>query len=138
MDQEVARADYPPHCEAFPVRLRGARRLNLPPPANALARLRIFEHCVLSVNLVLPLEVVRIGGGPVAIQSPSNLSVFQYQISLTIAVDVEPSYHALAWNRPSVWGRRAIPSAEARAQFVQVDRRSFFVMAGPVPAIHVD
>src|SRR3954454_25034039 len=36
-----------------------------------------------------------------------------YQISSTIAVDVEPSYHALAWNRPSKWGRRAIPSAKA-------------------------
>src|SRR5207302_1257770 len=75
-DPEVARADYPPHCEAFPVRLRRARRPNLPPPADALARLRIFEHRVLSVNLVLRLEVVRIGGGPVAIQSRSNLSVF--------------------------------------------------------------
>jgi hypothetical protein len=38
--------------------------------------LRIFEHRVLSINLVLPLEVVRIGGDPVAIQSRSNLSVF--------------------------------------------------------------
>src|ERR1700731_416353 len=43
-DPEVARADYPAHREAFPVRLRGARRLNVPPPAEALARLRIFEH----------------------------------------------------------------------------------------------
>src|SRR3954464_1308987 len=75
-DPEAARAGYPPHCEAFPVRLRGPRRLNLPPPADALARLRIFEHRVLSVNLVLPFEVVRIGGSPVAIQSRSNLSVF--------------------------------------------------------------
>jgi hypothetical protein len=72
----AARADYPPHCEVFPVRLRVARRLNPPPPADALARLRIFEHRVLSVNLVLSLEVVRIGGGPVAIQSRSDLSVF--------------------------------------------------------------
>src|SRR5271168_2372361 len=30
-DPEAARADYPPQCEAFPVWLRGARRLNLPP-----------------------------------------------------------------------------------------------------------
>src|SRR4051794_28679909 len=44
---EVARADPPPHCEVFPVWLRGARRLNLPPPADALARLRIFVHRVL-------------------------------------------------------------------------------------------
>ena len=50
--------------------------LNLPPPADALARLRVLEHRVLSVNLVLSLEVVGVGGGPVAIQSRSNLSVF--------------------------------------------------------------
>lgn len=62
--------------------------LNLPPPADALARLRIFEHRVVSVNLVLRLEVVRIGGSPVAIQSGSNLSVFHIN-SLTIAVDAE-------------------------------------------------
>ena len=34
---EVARADYPSHREAFLVRLRGPRQLDLPPPANALA-----------------------------------------------------------------------------------------------------
>src|SRR6202043_1731413 len=86
-DPEVARADDPPHCEAFPVRLRGARRLNLSPPACALARLRIFEHGVPSINLMLPIKVVGIGGGPMAIQSRSNLPV-PYQISLTIAFDV--------------------------------------------------
>jgi hypothetical protein len=35
-----------------------------------------LEHRILSINLVLRLEVVRIGGGPMAIQSRSNLSVF--------------------------------------------------------------
>src|SRR5258708_22350569 len=35
-DPEVVRADYPPHYEALPVRLRGTRRLDLPPPADAL------------------------------------------------------------------------------------------------------
>src|SRR5215469_4075993 len=48
---------------------------DLPPPADALARLRIFEHRVLSVNLMLPLEVVRIGSGPVAIQRRADLSL---------------------------------------------------------------
>ena len=41
-DPEAARANDPPRCKAFPVRLRGARRLNIPPPADALARLRVF------------------------------------------------------------------------------------------------
>src|SRR5215472_4987442 len=74
-DPEITRADDPPNREAFLVRLRGARRLDLPPPADALARLRIFEHRVLSVNLMLPLEVVRIGSGPVAIQRRADLSL---------------------------------------------------------------
>src|SRR6202030_4008025 len=39
-DPEITRADDPPHRETFPVRLRGARELYLPPPADALARLR--------------------------------------------------------------------------------------------------
>jgi len=66
-DPEIARTDYPPHSEAFPVRLRGARRLNVPSATDTLARLRIFEHSVLSINIVLRFEVVRIGGSPVAI-----------------------------------------------------------------------
>src|SRR6202035_2328243 len=38
-----------------------------------------------------------------------------YQISLTIAVDVEPSYHAQSWNRLPDFqmGQRAIPSGKA-------------------------
>src|SRR5215469_2852062 len=75
-DPEAARADYPPHCEAFPVRLRGARRLNVAPAADALARLRVLEHRILSVNLVLRLEVVGVGGGPVAIQGRSDVAIF--------------------------------------------------------------
>src|SRR6516162_7090643 len=72
-DPEIARADYPPHREAFPVRLRGARRLNVAPAADPLARLRILEHRILSVNLVLRLEVIGVGGSPVAIQGRSDV-----------------------------------------------------------------
>src|ERR1700722_7909520 len=70
---KVARADNPPHSEALFVRLHRSRRLNIPPPTDALARLRIFEHRVLLVNLMLRLEVVCVGRGPVAIQSRSNV-----------------------------------------------------------------
>src|ERR1700722_17181707 len=73
-DPEIAGANDSPHSEALSVWLHRARRLNVPPPADALTRLRIFEHRVLAVDLVLLLEVARIGGGPVAIQSRSNLS----------------------------------------------------------------
>jgi hypothetical protein len=40
---------------------------------------------------MLCLEVVRVGGGPVAIQSRSNPLGFHIQISLPILVDVERS-----------------------------------------------
>ena len=38
-----------------------------------------LEHRGLSVDLVLRLEIVRIGSSPVAIQSRSNLSVFHFK-----------------------------------------------------------
>jgi hypothetical protein len=60
---------HAPHCKAFPVRLRGRRRQDVVPATDALARLRVLEHRILSVNLVLRLEVVRVGGGPVAIRA---------------------------------------------------------------------
>src|SRR5437773_2755268 len=75
-DPEVGSAEDPPHCEALSVRLSKARRLNIAPAADALARLRILEHRVLSVNLVLRLEVVGVGGGPMAIQGRSDVMVF--------------------------------------------------------------
>src|SRR5215468_1958087 len=74
-DPEVGSAEYPPHREAFLVRLRETGCLNLMPTADALPRLRILEHGVLLVNLMLRLEVVRVGGGPVVIQSCSNIPV---------------------------------------------------------------
>src|SRR5262249_11037145 len=79
-DPEVGSAEYPPHCEAFLVWLRETRRLNVMPTTDALPRLRILEHCVLLVNLMLRLEVVRVGGGPVAIQSCSNIPVFHLNL----------------------------------------------------------
>src|SRR5260221_9837319 len=82
-DPEVGIAEHPPHCEAFLVRLRATRCLNVVSTADALPRLRILEHCVLLVNLMLRLEVVRVGGGPVAIQSRSNLPVFHLDLPLT-------------------------------------------------------
>src|ERR1700730_19413285 len=79
-DPEVASAEDAPHGEALHARLCEARRLNIAPAADALARLRILEHCVLSVNLVLHLEVVRVGRSPVEIQSRSNLPIFHLSL----------------------------------------------------------
>src|SRR5215471_4293996 len=75
-DPEVGSADDPPHREALLVRLGETGCLNVVPATDALPRLRIFEHCMLLVNPMLRLEVVRVGGGPVTIQSCPNLPVF--------------------------------------------------------------
>jgi hypothetical protein len=47
--------------------------------------LRIFEHRILSVNLVLGLKVVGVRGYPVAIQGRSDVLVFHLDLpSLTL------------------------------------------------------
>src|SRR6516165_8919100 len=84
-DPEVGSAEYPPHCEALSARLNKARGLNVAPAADALARLRVLEHRILSVNLVLSLKVVGVGGGPVAIQGRSDVVVLHLDLpSLTL------------------------------------------------------
>src|SRR5271166_5875197 len=70
---EVARADDSAHREALCIRLRDARGLDVAPAPDALARLRVLEHCVLPVYVVLDIEVVGVRGGPVAIERLSNL-----------------------------------------------------------------
>src|SRR5262249_17460130 len=77
---EVGGAEYPPHREAFLVRLRETGGLNVMPTTDALPGLRILEHCVVLVNLMLRLEVVDVGGGPVAIQSCSIIPVFHLNL----------------------------------------------------------
>ncbi len=42
----------------------------------------LLEHRILSVNLVLRLEVVRVGSGPVAIQGRSDVVVFHLDLPL--------------------------------------------------------
>ncbi len=57
-DPEVASADDAAHLEALRVRLRDARGLDVVPAPDALARLWVLEHCVLSVYVVLSIEVI--------------------------------------------------------------------------------
>src|SRR6516162_6156913 len=84
-DPEVGSAEYPPHCETLSARLKETRRLNVAPAADALARLRVLQHRILSVNLVLCLEVVGVGGGPVAIQGRSDLPVFHLDLPFLLS-----------------------------------------------------
>jgi hypothetical protein len=62
--------------------------LDIAPTPEAFTRLRIFEQRVLSIDVMLRFEVVGVGGGPVAIQSCSNLAVFHDPVSSIIAVDL--------------------------------------------------
>src|ERR1700730_11104448 len=79
-DPEVGSAEDAPHGEALHARLCEARRLNIAPAADALGRLRILKHSVLSVDLVFQLEVIRVGYSPVGIQCRSNLPVFHFNL----------------------------------------------------------
>src|SRR5271166_3567574 len=99
-DPEVARADDAAHREALRVRLRDARRLDVVPAPDALARLRVLEHCVLPVYVVLDIEVIGVRGGPVAIERLSNLIV------------VHPCYSRSCSLRP---GRTTIGTLTAHA-----------------------
>src|ERR1700757_4369211 len=67
-DPKIAAAEHASHSEAFRVRLSGARCLNVGSTSDAFTRLRILEHCISSVDLVLRRKVVGVGGRPVAPQ----------------------------------------------------------------------
>jgi hypothetical protein len=63
------------HGEAFRARLGDARRLNVGSTSDALARLRILENCISSVDLVLRRKVVGVGGRPVAPQGDPHVVI---------------------------------------------------------------
>src|SRR5579864_2378589 len=75
-DPKVGSTEYAPHLKALLVRLRTTRCLNIAPSADPLPGLRVLEHCIIVVNLVLCLEIIRVRGGPVAIQSRPNVPLF--------------------------------------------------------------
>src|ERR1700677_3791596 len=81
-DPEVALTDDAAPREALRVRLRDARGLDIAPPPDALARLRILQHRVLAIYVVLDIEVIRIGCGPVGVQCRSNVPVFYSDLLL--------------------------------------------------------
>src|SRR5271156_5702657 len=72
-DPERSGAGDSAHREALGLRLGDARGLYVAPTPDALARLRVFEHRVVSVHVVLDFEVICVRGGPVAIECLSNL-----------------------------------------------------------------
>src|ERR1700722_5282777 len=66
-DPQLANAKNAPHRKALLVRLGHARGLNVASAADALAGLRVFEHRIVPVNVMLGLEIIGVGGGPMAI-----------------------------------------------------------------------
>ena len=109
----------------------GAGRPNLLPPADALARLRIFEHRVLSVNLVLPPRSCSHRRRPSGDLEPLESLGFPYQISLTIAVNVEPLYHALPDGVGGLFPPRGLSGREA--SIVRYVRVAFRASCGTGP-----
>ena len=90
-DPKVAGTEDAPHGKALLVRLRKTRRLNIAPAANPFTGLRVLKHGIVVINLVLCLEVIRVRGGPVAIQSRSNIAIVIHCLLTSLAAD------AAAW-----------------------------------------
>src|SRR3981189_1259703 len=67
-DPELAAADNSPDRKAFLVWLDGSALLNVMPAANPLARLRIIDHSILTVDFMFDLEIARVRSIPMALQ----------------------------------------------------------------------
>src|ERR1700754_5330786 len=59
-DPEITRADDSPHRKALLVRLNGSALLDIAPASDALAGLRIVEHSVIAVDVMLGVEIVSV------------------------------------------------------------------------------
>src|SRR5436190_16640481 len=122
-DPEVAVADDPLDGEALLIRLHRSALLNLASAANAFARLRVVEHRILAINLMLDCEVIRIGCGPVAFERSPYLAIFHLDLPPTSRRDIivtsagaDAHRHrwtgahcvnaSLTWTRSRSWGRR--------------------------------
>jgi hypothetical protein len=57
---KVGGTEYASHREALLVGLRKTRRLNIASTADSLAGLRVLKYCIVAVNLVLGLEIIRV------------------------------------------------------------------------------
>src|SRR4051812_46277159 len=75
-DPEIGAASHAPDRKALLVGLDGSALLNVAPAATALARLRIIEHGIVAVDVMLGFEIARIRSLPMALQrSPHGLIV---------------------------------------------------------------
>ncbi len=75
-DPKVGSTEDASHRKPLLVRLRKTRCLNIASTADPLSGLRVLEHGIVTVNLMLCLEIIRVRSCPVTIQSRSNGLVF--------------------------------------------------------------
>jgi hypothetical protein len=77
---EITAAQNSPDSETLLVRLQDAALLDVPPPSNALARLRVFEHCVVVIDFMLGIEVAFVGSFPMPLQGQSHVFVIHLDV----------------------------------------------------------
>src|ERR1700733_6180692 len=72
-DPKITAANDSPHSEALFARLIGARDLYVAPAADSLARLGVFQHRILEIDVVFRFKIVGIGCSPMPIQCRAYL-----------------------------------------------------------------
>jgi len=83
-DPEIAVADDPLYGEALLAWLHRSALLNIASTPNAIAGLRIVEHRILAIDLMLDGKIIRIGCGPMAFERSSYLATFHLGSSCSV------------------------------------------------------
>ncbi len=88
-DSKITAANDSPHSETLFARLIGARDLYVAPTADSLARLWVFQHRILEIDVVLRLKIVGIGCNPMPIQCrtyllSSHMTLQRHQTSIPL------------------------------------------------------
>src|SRR4051794_717513 len=83
-DPEIAAADNAPDGKTLLAWLDGSALLNVVPAADPLARLRIFKHGILAVDVVFGLEIARVRSSPMALQRCSHGSIIHLNLPPTL------------------------------------------------------
>src|SRR4051794_13529287 len=87
-DPKIAAADNSPDRKTLLVWLDESALLNVVPPADPLARLRIIKHSILAVDFMFDLEIARVRSIPMALQCHPHGSIIHLNLSPTpVAID---------------------------------------------------
>src|ERR1700722_14251794 len=91
---KITAAKDSPHGEALFARLIGACDLYVAPAADSLARLGVFQHRILEIDVVLRFKIVGIGCSPMPIQCRTYLLI--YHMTSGVAELTLPSAELIA------------------------------------------